>query len=229
VKFNLVYDGLLHSQGTDKSFDEKWKMREYLHPQLAELRSGRPGLKQRARVMPEWGCFWTEMHCLDPGFPNEQLHQHSAWNGVLQAPIEIGGIKFLPLIRESLSLACSLRILFMRQEPAGRVHQGGDLYNRIKEFIGALTVPKGEVDKMLSVYPKPIEPIQCLLENNASITKLSVASTRLLNAPGMEENSVRMVVEVDARITRAKYFNHSFRGGGRSYRGSPASEVAPIL
>jgi hypothetical protein len=212
VKFNLVYDGPLHSQGADRIFDKKWKILQYLHPQLAELRSVHPGLKQRARFMPEAEYFWTATHHLDPGVPNEQLHQSSAWNGDLQAPIEIGGIKFLPLIRESLALACSLRILFMRKEPAGRIPQGGDLYNRIRELIDALKVPKGEADKVGSVYPKPIEPIQCLLEDDASITRLSVESTRLANAPGMEDNSVRMVVEVDARISGARYFNYSIRG-----------------
>jgi hypothetical protein len=210
VKFNLVYDGPLHSQGGDKIFDKKWKIRQYLHPQLAELWCGHQGLKQRARYMPQGGYFWTEAQHLDPEAPNEKLHQHSAWDRDLQAPIEIGGIKFVPLIRQSFALACSLRILFMRKEPAGRIHQGGDLANRIKVFIDALKVPKGEADKVGSVYPKPIEPIQCLLEDDASITRLSVESTRLLNAPGMEEDSVRMVVEVDARITRAGFYNHSF-------------------
>jgi hypothetical protein len=212
VKFNLVYDGPLHSQGADKIFDKKWKILQYLHPQLAELQSVRPDLKQRASFMPERGYLWMETHHLDPGVPNESLHRHRAWNGNVLAPIEIGGVKFLPLIRESLALACSLRILFMRKEPAGRMPQGGDLYNRIKEFIDALKVPKGEAHKVCSVYPKPIEPIQCLLEDDASITRLSVESARLVNAPGMEEDSVRMVVEVDARISGARYFNHSFHG-----------------
>ena len=212
MKFNLVYDEPLHSQAADKIFDTKWKIRQYLHTQLAELWSVHPGLKQRARYTPQRRYFWTEAQHLDPKVPNENLHRHSAWDRDLQAPIEIGGIKFLPLIRESFALACSLRILFMRKKPAGRIHQGGDLANSMKVFIDALKVPKGEADKVGSVYPKPIEPIQCLLEDDASITRLSVESTRLLNPPGMEENSVRMVVEVDARITPAGFYTYSFHG-----------------
>ena len=60
----------------------------------------------------------------------------------LRVPIGVGGRIFQPLVRESFALKCGLDILFLRQESPGKVYQGGDLDNRIKTLLDALSVPQ---------------------------------------------------------------------------------------
>src|SRR5438034_897378 len=119
VKFTLVYDGRLHSQGAEDVFVKKWKIREYINPQLAELWRVHPALQNLMKSVPKGG-YWTgEVH-----HSQADTVKLSAPTDVenieLQNPIEVGGVKFFPLVRESYALACSLEILFMRKEPAGK-------------------------------------------------------------------------------------------------------------
>jgi hypothetical protein len=213
MKFTLVYDGQLHSQNTDRVFEKKWDIRAYLNPQLANLWRTHPGLTQLARYVPRGGYSWAEMHHLDDGPMSQvQAPPRQPTDIDLQAPVDVSGIQFMPLVRDSYALRCSLKILFMRKEPAGRVYQGGDLDNRIKLFIDALKIPKSEADRVAQIYPAPTEPINCLLEDDGLISALSVESTRLLDAPNTPENYVRLIVEVTVAVTQARFYNYSFLG-----------------
>lgn len=212
VKFTLVYDGRLHSQGAEDVFTKKWKIREYINPQLAELWRVHPALRNLMKSVPK-SSYWTgEVHHsladavkLKPATDVENIE--------LQDPIEVGGIKFVPLVRESYALACSLKILFMRKEAAGKVYMGGDLDNRIKVFIDALKVPrKSEAGLVAKVSPVPREPVNCLLEDDGLITGLAIESTRLLDAPSQPENYVRLVAEVSVSVTFQRMYNTLFLG-----------------
>ncbi len=52
------------------------------------------------------------------------------------------GFRFVPLVRESLSLLCSLDVLFLRRDFPGSVISAGDIDNRIKTLIDALRRPR---------------------------------------------------------------------------------------
>jgi hypothetical protein len=211
VKFNLVYDGPLHSQGAANIFGKKWKIREYLHPQLAELWRVHPSLRNVWRYLPVGGYFQNEVHhsveLPEPVLDTRVEHMD------LQRPIEIGGVNFLPLVRDSYALVCSLKILFMRKEPAGRVYVGGDLDNRIKVFLDALKVPqKSEAALVAQVNPQPTEALNCLLEDDTLITGLTVESTRLLDAPNVPESYARLIAEVTVGVTHPHGYNAAFLG-----------------
>ena len=112
----------------------------------------------------------------------------------LCAEIERGGRRFLPLVRETLAQECSLKILFLRKEDAGRVYQGGDLDNRIKTLLDGLSVPKKEQvidDQTID------DPIYCLVDDDASITGLEISTHRLLSRPNASIREVRLIIEVD--------------------------------
>jgi len=49
----------------------------------------------------------------------------------LCASIEKHGAWFKPLVRESHSLHCGLKVLFLRKEQPGKIYQGGDIDGRI--------------------------------------------------------------------------------------------------
>jgi hypothetical protein len=207
MKFTLAYDGPLHSQNSGKVFDLKWRIREFISPQLDELWRTHPSLKHVMPAVPVGGYIPMELHHTKS--PSSGRHDGTEYIE-LREPIEVGGIKFVPLIRDTYALTCSLNILFMRKEPAGRIYQGGDLDNRIKLFLDALKVPRSESDRVAQVSPKPTAPIHCLLEDDGLITGLRVEATRLLGYPEEDENYVRLVVEVHVGITHQRSYNASF-------------------
>lgn len=211
MKFTLAYDGPLPSQNARHIFDRKWQIRKILAPQLVDLWSVHPGLKRLNRYLPRGGYFHTETHHSTEA-TSGQDYSNAALYLDLGGPIEVSGIPFLPLIRESYALTCSLNILFLRKEPAGNVYSGGDLDNRIKTFLDALKVPQSEADSVAKVFPKPTEPIHCLLEDDSLITGLSVQSDRLLGEPSKDEGYVRLVVDVDIRVIQPKFYNQLFLG-----------------
>jgi len=113
------------------------------------------------------------------------------------AEIERGGRRFLPLVRKTLALECSLKILFLRKEDAGRVYQGGDLDNKIKTLLDGLSVPQRE-----QVIPDATidDPIYCLVEDDALITGLEISTHRLLSRPNASKHEVRLIIEVDVSV-----------------------------
>jgi hypothetical protein len=219
MKFTLVYDGRLDSQNSSGIFDKKWEIRQYLAPQLDELWRVHPGLIRLGKYVPKGGYFPLQIHHQAPYNPEEDLAASKArvaadpdnWMDLTQ-PIDIHGVQFLPLVRESLALSCVLNITFMRKEKAGRVYNSGDMDNRLKTFLDSLKVPKSEADSVARVFPKPTQPIHCLLEDDSLITGLNVESTRLLSSDGGEKNFVRLIVEVDVRVNFPRTYNELFLG-----------------
>jgi hypothetical protein len=129
----------------------------------------------------------------------------------LCAQLDVGGQQFLPLVRESYGTVCALNILFLRQEAAGKVYQGGDLDNRIKTLLDALAMPQ---DPKATVVDQQDEkaPVFCLLEDDALVTGLAVETRRLLTRPGRPETEVRLIIEVDVRVPDARVYNTLFLG-----------------
>ncbi|HRD28318.1 MAG TPA: hypothetical protein PLO65_08460 [Caulobacter sp.] len=215
MKFTLTYDGELPSGGNGSKVAKKakWAIREQFHPQLVELWGLNPALKRLPlhSIVPKSGTFpWVEGHhfgeegVLPPDFKmaDDEID--------LCALIERGADKYKPIVRNSYALTCSLNILFLRKEAAGRVYQGGDLDNRIKTLLDALSVPH-------IYHPRPphlagVDPMHCLLEDDALVTGLNVKSERLLSRPGTSENEVHLVVEVDVRVSDTRNYNAMFLG-----------------
>ena len=128
----------------------------------------------------------------------------------LCAPIERGGRKFVPLVRESHALNCALKITFLRKEEPGRVYQGGDMDNRLKTLFDALAIPSA--DQIVNDGGNADEPIYCVLEDDRLITGFNVESHRLLTKPGVSERHVQLLIEVEVRLTQARSYNQFFLG-----------------
>jgi hypothetical protein len=200
MKFTLTFDGQLRSNGTPK---EKWAIRKHLHPQLQELWSIHPSLKSLKRVpyLPKEGRFYhTEQHhSVEP--PLEQQAEPECLNEWINlcAEIERGGRRFLPLIRETLALKCSLKIQFLRKEDAGHIYQGGDLDNRIKTLFDGLSVPNKD---QVVHDPTIADPICCLVEDDALITGLEISTHRLLSRPDASKHDVRLIIGVEVSVSQ---------------------------
>jgi hypothetical protein len=128
----------------------------------------------------------------------------------LGLPIEKGGRSFIPLVRKSFALKCALKIIFLRQEEPGRIYQGGDIDNRLKTLLDALSVPP---------HPEHVigddhldGPIYCLMEDDELITGIDVETHTLLSRPGASKHEVGLIITVDVRVTHPRYYNQSFMG-----------------
>ncbi|MGO9005135.1 MAG: hypothetical protein ACLQB4_05145 [Beijerinckiaceae bacterium] len=139
MRFTLTYDGPLSSNGSaGKRSEKKQAIREHIHPQLAELWKTHPSLigLQRSR--------YIAAHIIGESEETPFGEEGNALPGDVDlcAPVTKRGVGFLPLVRDRLKLKCSLTISFLRREAPGRVYQGGDLDNRVKMLLDAMTVPR---------------------------------------------------------------------------------------
>lgn len=211
MKFTLTYEGELGPNGNPR---KKWDIRQYISPQLAELWRVNPVLRLalREREMPMGQQVLTidHHHSLDEDIPRFE-HQPGTQIMDLCAPIERGGRKFVPLVRESFALNCGLKITFLRKEEPGRLYQGGDMDNRLKTLFDALAVPSA--DQVVKTNADPNEIIYCVLEDDRLISGLNVETHRLLTKPDVPQTYVQLLIEVEVRLTQARSYNHFFLGG----------------
>ncbi len=222
MRFTLTYDGDLPSSGNgSRKNAAKWEIRKHFHPQLVELWRISPPLKALTGTpeFPVEGALIMQAHHTYSGpikVRPMMLRDGKEYAGPPGARINLcelverGGRSFLPLVRERLSLNCRLKILFLRKEAAGRVYQGGDLDNRIKTLLDALSVPQ---------HPENVfhdadvaDPVLCVLEDDTLVTGIDVQTERLLSGRSNSEHETRLIIEVDVRVTDARIYNHSFLG-----------------
>jgi hypothetical protein len=206
MKFTLTYEGELRS---NDDYRRKWEIRKYFHPQLEELWRIAPPLQavRKFQFLPKGGWWNIEIHHSQPDERTPPRNQDELIN--LLEPLTVDNRGFFPLVRNSLALQCGLKILFLRKEEPGRVYQGGDLDNRLKTLLDALSVPNGD---QIVDDPTLDGPIYCLLEDDELVKRLSVDTQRLLSRPNSSQHEVHLVIEVDVHVTQARSYNQPFLG-----------------
>lgn len=208
MRFFLVYRGPLTSTQSKqkKTIAERINIRKQIAPQMERLWTTRNLVElqwdARVPINPEqylgspaspfgtWKVF-------PPEYPPE------AGYADLAAPIIKHGKPFRPLIRESLNLTCTLKILFLRQEdPGALIKRTGDIDNRIKTFIDALELPteglEGDENDQMN-YP--------LLENDTLVRGLEINTERLLLPETHFLNEVHLIAEVIVHVERPATWN----------------------
>jgi hypothetical protein len=211
VRFTLTFDGELHSTGNgSRKRMRKWEVRKHFDPQLRELWTLHPALIELMwrRYWPRAGGWYIEGHH-STDHSREPILINDDDIDLLSVQ-ELGGRKFFPLIRSSLLLTCFLKILFLRKEMPGKIYQGGDIDNRIKTLLDALTVPK-DPSLIIDEDTDGIDfPIYCLLEDDSLISGISVDTQTLLTGQEVSPATVRLIIEVDVRATQARAYNTLF-------------------
>ena len=183
MEFRLTYRGSLRANG---NVDEKQRLRAWFHPQLRTLWQQRP-----------LNLLTTEGNSvLDPP-PGRDT-------SVLQ---RVGPSWFAPLITSQPRLIGSLDILMLRPEPPGAIIlRGGDIDNRLKTLLDALRMPHTPDELPGGWVQQPDEnPFFCLLEDDALITSIAVASDRLLEERPPAE--VELVIRVVVKATEPTWAN----------------------
>ena len=176
MKFRLHYRGPLASNGGPKA---KQAIRRYFHPQLKDLWT-RPPLATHSELFLS----------ADPEL------------GVIR---QVGGKAFSSVISATHFLVCELNICLLRPEdPGSLVTQGGDLDNRMKTLLDALSIPK---DNQMPTGDAEADeyPFHCLLEDDNLVTGLSVSVDRLLGPS--QPSEVLALIEVRVAATRGTFKN----------------------
>lgn len=208
MRFRLTYEGPLVASGSNTSGrrSAKWEIRRQFHPQLKELWETHPVLKGigfslGGIVPPVGGRVMGGKVRIEQ---NERVRQQ------LLAPVVVGEKEFVPLVRESLKLACELNILFLRQgQPGSLILPGGDIDNRIKTLFDALKVP-GPEDMKREELDDISQPFFCLLQDDALITGFDVETDRLLTRPHEPASQVFLVIDVNVRVMALTEANVGF-------------------
>lgn len=113
MQFRLTYDGPLPSRG---GIAQRQRIREHLHPQLAEL----------------WGREPLSAHA------DKMLRLDSNYSVLTM----LGGQCFASIVSEATGLGVELDILLLRrQHPRAPIVVGGDIDNRIKTLLDGLRCP----------------------------------------------------------------------------------------
>jgi hypothetical protein len=110
------------------------------------------------------------------------------------------GFNFVPLVRQELDLICGIEILFLRPDKPGKLWKG-DIDNRIKTLLDALTIPVANDEYHLRKPANDEQPFYCLLEKDELITKLSIETDQLLEFVSGQDrpDDVRLVITVRLR------------------------------
>lgn len=217
MKFTLIYDGPL-PPGDKKRALYASKIRNYLHPQLRDLWDTHVLMRQLIHEAHVSRKLMKELvsRVSGPTLPDYSGEPTLKGSQIsLITPIEKTGIpgSYLPVIRESLYLACGLDILFLRhEEPLRLFEQSGDLDNRLKCFFDGLTVPT-DPDQAAAGEDPCADPLCCLLENDRWISDFSVRSGRLLGKDEKHKHDVRIQVDVTIKVLRVFHANMGLVGG----------------
>jgi hypothetical protein len=177
MRFTLTYKGDLSPSGNKSKPTEASRIRNEFHDQLADLWDGHVILRQLARTARTY----PDIQWL--GTKNYPIPELPDWKGPIP-PLEPGQTdycaainvprvgNFIPLIRNSLHLACAIDILFLRhEEPLNLMKHGGDLDNRIKTLFDALKMPENQNQQQAEMTA---DPLYVVLEDDILVSDLSI-------------------------------------------------------
>jgi hypothetical protein len=190
MEFHLVYAGeLLKAAGYKKTRAwEKHQIRRYFHPQLKRLWETHPVFRFYAQPK----------HIEHDAFASGIVTHHTTidaiakhWEG------------YVPVVNGDWGMFCDLDILFLRAEPLGNVIKrdagGGDLDNRIKTLLDALSIPnRGTVRLKEGDTPDP-NPMFVLLSDDSLVTSVKVNSDRLLTTATDDPAETCLVIHVNVK------------------------------
>lgn len=123
----------------------------------------------------------------------------------------VGGQDFAPLVSAKHYLLAEIAITMLRpEEPGNLVTTGGDIDNRLKTLLDALSLPKDNQLPDGDSASSDESPMHCLLEDDNLISRLDVRVGRLLG--DQPPSDVLLLIGVDLSATRSTFANMAFTG-----------------
>lgn len=190
MKFRLTYEGEIRPRN-GAGVGDIHAIRQRLHPQIKRLWEYEPLLERKAHWLKE----------LDALRPDDFYARI----------ISVGHKKYAPLVARDLH--AELDIVLLRQQPKGQlIGEGGDIDNRLKTLFDALRMPsKGEVQQLGNLVDHDEDPLHCLLQDDALITRVNVETDRLLKEA--EPHMLMAIIQVALVVTRMTYGTITLAGG----------------
>lgn len=217
MKFTLIFDGDLPSAGNKTQPIPASIIRNEFHHQLADLWESHIILRHLAsvRTTPGAATFQIERYPLPEADELKPKLAQALDPSLISycAPIHVPevGVNFIPLVRQSLYLACSVDVLFLRhEEPYNLMRHGGDLDGRIKTLFDALKMPQPG-NEYRGTTPTA-DPLYVVLQDDALISDLSVRSGRLLGNRTKDKHAVRLTVDITVKVLRVFSGNQGLLG-----------------
>lgn len=166
MHFTLVYQGDLPPSA---NATEKWRIRCEIEPQLRKL--------------------WEV-----PPYSDIAKYKDPDYRpGDCYVGRKVADIEFIPCVSTKLDLRAELRIrLLSATMPGGLIVRHGDIDNRLKTLLDALSIPDEQQ------FPKSYEietdrRMFCLLENDSLVTRVDVSNDRLLTVPDGSRHSIVII------------------------------------
>ena len=177
MKFTLHYRGSLKTNGRPK---DKQALRRAFHFQIKDLWTRSPLVHQAE-------------HFLSQEYELSVIRQINGWT-------------FSSVVNKTNYLVAELDIIILRpEEPGELVTKGGDIDNRLKTLLDALSIPKSEQIPPGDTPGEDETPLHCLLEDDNLITGLSVSVDRLLGSKDPSE--VLAIIHINISATRGTLEN----------------------
>jgi hypothetical protein len=230
MKFRLTYEGSLRPTQRDPEKSQpnplaihKQEIRRCFHRQLRHLWSVNKFLREHEvypthKVGGQRGGYSlrSDAETVEMATGDRLLHeQKMSLLEATAAQYHMFGYRFVPLVREEVSLLCSLDVLFLRRDIPGSALNAGDIDNRIKTLIDTLRIPRNQTE-LIGPDTTPgadDDPFFCLLEDDKQVSRFVVETDTLLNPPAvtnLDDTEARVVVTVELRPYDVTLFNLSF-------------------
>lgn len=177
MRFSLYYRGPLASNGRP---EQKQQIREAFHPQIRALFNQAP-LNHLSRTF---------------------LAEHSSENP-LSLRFDVRGNPFACLVSDRIKVVAELSVMLLRPDPPGKLlAAGGDLDNRLKTLMDALTLPTASNQLPPNYAPTgDQQPLFCLLEDDSLVTRLSIETRQWLDPQAASRSEAVVIVDVRTRTT----------------------------
>ncbi len=185
MKFRLLYEGPI-APWKRGNLQGIHAIRKDLHPQLRELWQHQPLNINTSK--------WLRS-------PEEYA------GGTIGLYETRGATVFAPLVSKRRDLHCELEITFLRRQAPGQlIGEGGDIDNRVKTLLDALSVPPLAQQRDFQNSEGSTDPIYCLLQDDSLVIKLSVETDRLLR-PTSNEHDLVAIIQVHVTASRLTFSN----------------------
>ena len=187
MEFHLLYEGPLHSEGTEHVRNEKHAIRKVFHRQLKRLWFIDPNLRRFAEM--DGGLWYVEKFKKEHGFASdppplsedERIRYGLEYSG---EKWERSGFNFAPLVIAEHCLRCTLEVLFLRMEERNYILQGGDIDRRIHVlFDGLRMIREGSELPTRAIPDADEKPFCCLLQDDTLVSDVTINTGRLLQLP----------------------------------------------
>jgi hypothetical protein len=101
----------------------------------------------------------------------------------------VGELEYVPLISDRLSIQAELEItLLSAARPGGLLNHTGDIDNRLKTLLDALSVPTNQQAEAQLTFAPPDKRVFCLLDDDRLVVRLDISNDRLLSLePGSRD------------------------------------------